>query len=166
MGVLERLRDLATKYQQRAVNAAPEWRVRASEAAEKWEQNAKSTQAEQNYAAGVQQAIENQLRLRGLEPVSAQDFASAVSQAQDVYAYKVSVSGDKWENKFAPYAEEIDRVVPTLPPKTPGAVRENILNRVVPIAEALHQRKIRGVVTRTLGVGAGTPAAPRFPFRR
>jgi len=167
VGVTERLAEIAGKYATNATNAAGYWASRAASEAPKWEQNAKSQQAEQNYAAGVQLAIQNQLRLKGLQEVSAQDFANAVSASQDVYAYKVSTSGAKWQNKFAPYAQTIDRVVPTLAPKIPGQVRENVINRVVPIAEALHQQKIGGVVARTVGLPTPTgPAAPRYPFRR
>ena len=170
VGVSERLGEIAQKYQYNAVNAAPVWSARASSEAEKWEQNAKSAQAEQNYATAMEYVIQNQLRLKGLQGVSAQDFASAVSGAQDVYAYKVSVSGNKWQEKFSPYAQVIDRVVATLPPKVPGQVRENIMNRVVPIAEALHQQKISGVVARTMGLptptGPGAGYTPRYPFRR
>ena len=168
-GVFERLGEIATKYATNAVNAAPTWASRAAAEAEKWEQNAKSQQAEANYAAGVQLAVQNQLRLKGLQNVTAQDFANAVSGAQDVYAYKVSISGTKWQNRFAPFAQTIDRVVATLPPKVPGQVRENVINRVVPIAEALHQQKMGGVVARTVGLPTPTgptPPAPRYPFRR
>ncbi len=165
MGVLERLGEIATKYAQRAVNAAPEWARNAAQNADKWERNAKSADAERNYATGVQLAAQNQLRLRGLQNVSAQDFSAAVSGAQDVYAYKVSIASPKWQTKFEPYAQELDRVVPTLPARTPGNPRENVINRVVPIAEALHAKKVGGAVTRALGPTA-TPTAPRYPFGR
>jgi len=167
VGVTERLGEIAGKYAQNAVNAAGTWASRAASEAPKWEQNAKSQQAEQNYAAGVQLAIQNQLRLKGLQNVTAQDFANAVSASQDVYAYKVSTSGNKWMQRFEPYAQTIDRVASSLPPKVPGQVRENVINRVVPIAEALHQQKMGGVVARTVGLPTPTgPAAPRYPFRR
>ena len=167
VGVTERLAEIAGKYATNAVNAAGTWASRAAAEAPKWEQNAKSQQAEQNYAAGVQLAIQNQLRLKGLQNVTAQDFANAVSASQDVYAYKVSTSGNKWAQRFEPYAQTIDRVVSTLAPKIPGQVRENVMNRVVPIAEALHQQKMGGVVARTVGLPTPTgPTAPRYPFRR
>ena len=166
-GVSERLGEIAGKYASNAVNAAPVWRARAAAEAPKWEQNAKSQQAEANYAAGVQLAAQNQLRLKGLQNVTANDFANAVAGSQDVYAYKVSVSGGKWQNRFAPYAETIDRTVATLPAKMPGQVRENIMNRVVPIAEALHNQRMGGVAARTVGMPTPmAPTAPRYPFRR
>ena len=165
MGVLERLGEIATKYANRAVSAAPEWARNAAQAAEKWERNAKSADAERNYATGVQYAAQNQLRLRGLQSVSAADWSGAVSGSQDVYAYKVSVASPKWQSKFEPYAAELDRIVPTLPARIPGQPRENVMNRVVPIAEALHAKKVGGAVTRALGPTA-TPAAPRYPFGR
>jgi len=164
MGVLERLGELATKYSQRAVSEAPEWYRNAAQAADKWERNAKSAEAERAYAQGVELAVRNQLRLRGLQGVSAADFSSAVSGAQDVYAYKVSVAGSKWQAKFEPYASEIDRIVPSLPAKVPGDVRGNIERRVVPIAEALHAKKVGGAVGRVLGPSP-TPAV-RSPFGR
>jgi len=165
MGVLERIGEIAGKYAQNAVNAAPEWARNAAQNADKWERNAKSAEAERNYATGVQLAAQNQMRLKGLQNVTAQDFGSAVSQSQDVYAYKVSGSGAKWQNKFEPYASELDRVVPSLPAKTPGQPRENVINRVVPIAEALHAKKMGGVTGRVLGPSSA-PTGTRYPFRR
>ena len=168
VGVTERLAEIAAKYATNATNAAPVWRARTTAEAEKWEANAKSQQAESNYATAMEYVIQNQLRLKGLQNVSATDFANAVAGAQDVYAYKVSTAGGKWQERFTPYAQTIDRVVSTLPPKIPGQVRENVMNRVVPIAEALHQQKMGGVVARSVGLPtptAPTPA-PRFPFRR
>ena len=165
MAVLERLGELANKWASRAASAAPEWSRNAAQAADKWERNAKSAQAEQNYATGVQLAAQNQLRLRGLQHVSSQDFSTAVSGAQDVYAYKVGASVQKWQTKFQPYAEELDRIIPTLPAKTPGQPKENVINRVVPIAEALHDKKIGGAVGRVLGP-TPTGTTPRYPFRR
>ncbi len=167
-GVAERLGEIAAKYATNATNAAGLWASRAASEAPKWETNAKSQQAEANYAAGVQLAVQNQLRLKGLQNVTAQDFANAVTASQDVYAYKVSVSGGKWQERFEPYAHTIDRVLATLPAKVPGQVRENIMNRVVPIAEALHNQKMQGVAAATVGLPTPTrPApAPRYPFRR
>lgn len=165
MGVLERLGEIAGKYAQNAVNAAPEWARNAAQNAEKWERNAKSADAERNYQTGVQLAAQNQLRLKGLQRVSAAEFSSAVSGAQDVYAYKVSGSGSKWQSRFEPYASELDRIVPSLPAKTPGQPRENVINRVVPIAEALHAKKVGGIAGRVLGPTT-SPTGTRYPFRR
>jgi len=165
MGVLERLGEIAGKYATNAVNAAPEWARNAAQAAEKWDRNSKSADAERNYQTGVELAARNQLRLKGLQRVSAADFSSAVSGAQDVYAYKVSGAGGKWQSRFEPYASELDRIVPSLPAKTPGQPRENVMNRVVPIAEALHAKKVGGAVGRVLGPSS-TPAGTRYPFRR
>jgi len=165
MGVLERLGEIAAKYATNAMNAASEWARNAAQAADKWDRNSKSADAERNYATGVQYAAQNQLRLRGLQNVSAADWSAAVSGSQDVYAYKVSIASPKWQQKFEPYAQELDRIVPTLPSRIPGSPRENVMNRVVPIAEALHAKKVGGAVTRALGPTA-TPTAPRYPFGR
>lgn len=154
------------KYGTNAPAAASIWQQAAVSKADVWERQAKSPEAERNYAAGVQFAVQNQLRLKGLQKVTAQDYAAGVSQSVNVYQQKTAASAGKWAARFAPYAEVINRIVPSLPAKVPGDPRTNVMNRVVPIAEALHQTKIRGAVTGVtpspLGGGARGGARPIF----
>jgi len=145
------------------------WATKAAQAASEWEQRAKSPDAEQNYAEGVQRAVQYQLRLKGLQDVSASEWASAVQGSGSVYQQKTSMAVNKWAQKFAPYAQIIDRVVSTLPPKVPGQGVQNWLNRGAPIVEALQSAKLQGTMTsrpapmtRTPTVGGGITS----PFMR
>jgi len=71
------------------------------------------------------------------------------------YQSKTANAGGKWANRFAPYAQTIDRVVATLPPKSTD-VTQNVMQRVAPIATALRQQKTGVVKTAPIA-----PAAPR-----
>jgi len=99
------------------------------------------------------------LRLKGLTPVTAADYSAGVSAAVDIYRTKTAAKAGKWGVKFTPFAEFINRIVPTLAAKIPGQVRQNVLNRVVPIAEGLHQLKIRGVASPVAPVASPVTVA-------
>ncbi|RLI91998.1 MAG: hypothetical protein DRO95_03155, partial [Candidatus Altiarchaeales archaeon] len=170
------LNAAAQKYAQVTPAAAPRWQQRATAAAQVWEQNAKSPQAEQYWAQRVMEAAQNQARLRGLQNVTASHYAQGVQAGTQAYQQKVSqVGATKWQQKFAPYANVIDSVVSSLPPKTTD-VTQNVMNRVVPIAQALRQAKVGGVAatgpapapgfTPGVGFGPGLGTTPTSPFRR
>jgi len=145
------------KYATVTPQMANVWQQRATAAAQKWEANAKSPQTEQYWAQRVVEAAQNQARLRGLQNVTAADYSAGIQAGVQAYQNKVStIAPQKWMNKFAPYAQIIDQVVATLPPKTTD-VATNVMNRVVPIATALRQAKLQGISARA---GIGTPAPP------
>jgi len=123
---------------------ANKWERRTAQAAPVWEANAKSAEAEQAYAKGVQMAAQNQLRLKGLQSVTAASFSSAVSGRSGAYREKTAARAGKWASKFSPYLDTIKSIVPSLPARVPGDVSGNIDRRVKPIAQALHQQKVGG----------------------
>ena len=147
----------AQKYAQNTPASANFWAQAAQSKANEWEAKAKSQEAEQNYAQAMQFVVQNQLRLKGLQNVTATDYAQGVANSMNVFQTKTANASGKWQNRFAPFASIIDRVVDTLPPRTPGNPDANIDNRVKPIARALHEAKVRGVT--------GGYAAPA-PMRR
>jgi len=148
------LASAAQKYATVTPQMANVWQARAQAAAQEWEQKAKSPETEAYWQQRVIEAAQNQARLKGLMQVSAADYAAGVAAGAEAYRSKVStVAPQRWQQKFAPYAEVIDRVVATLPAKTTD-VAQNVMNRVVPIATALRQAKVQGAVTRVFG---GTP---------
>jgi len=139
--------DLNLAAQSYATNtpaSAGKWATKAAQNANKWEQNAKSPQAEQAYAEGVQLAVQNQLRAKGLANVSASEWAAGIQQGQQAFAQKTSQKSGKWATNFAPSAAIIDRIVPSLPPRVPGQPVQNWVNRGGPIATALNQAKLAG----------------------
>jgi len=157
------LNEAMQKYAQNTPAAAQRWANRATARAQIWEANAKSQQAEANYATAMQYVIQNQLRLRGLQNVTAADYSQGVQNSIQVYQQKTSMAGMKWQQRFAPYANIINNLLPTLPPKVPGQPRQNWLNRGAPIAEALHQAKLAGVARVPVAPAAPAPAAPATP---
>jgi len=175
--------DVAAAQGRYAVNApaaAEYWASRAEAQAGKWEREAKSPASETRFRQALEVVIANQLRLKGLMPVTAADYASGVRGSVDIYRTKTAAKAPKWGARFAPFAEWLNRTVPTLAAKIPGQIRTNVMNRVVPIAEGLHALKIRGVASPvapvasplggggspTYGGGVTTPTAPtaRTPF--
>jgi len=121
------------------------WEGRTTAAASIWEERAKSREAEENYATGVERAVRLGLRLKGLDPITARNFADAVRGMGRIWSEKAAARRSKWEMKFKPYLEEIKRIVPTLAPRVPGEPRTNVINRVAPIAEGLAALKEAGV---------------------
>lgn len=163
------IQSAAQKYATVTPAMAGVWQQRAMQNAEKWEQNAKSPQAEQFWAQRVVEAAQNQARLRGLQRVTAQDYAQGIQVGAQVYEQKVStVAPQRWAQRFEPYANVIDNVVTRLPPKTTD-VAQNVINRVIPIATALREAKLRGAMGAPAPMRAPAPApgfGARLPFRR
>jgi len=150
--------EAAQYYAQGTSANVNKWVNRTASKAQEWETKAKSPEAEQNYAAGVQFAVQNQLRLKGLQSVSGSEWAGAVQSSGGVYQQKTGMAVNKWASRFAPYAQVIDQVVSSLPPRVPGNAQQNVINRVVPIAEALQRAKLQGVMTSR--PAPMTPTAP------
>ena len=160
------LQQASAKYQSGTAAAVQKWQQNTAGAANLWEQNAKSAQAEQNYATGVQFAAQNQLRLKGLQNVSATDFQQAVSASGSVYQQKTAANVNKWAQRFSPYADVINSIVPSLPAKVPGDAATNVANRVTPIAVGLQQAKLGTTATRQVSGGSsGTSYGGRPGFR-
>ena len=150
--------EAAQYYAQGTAANVNKWVSRTSSAASNWEAKAKSPEAEQNYAAGVQFAVQNQLRLKGLQNVGASEWSGAVQGSGSVYQTKTSMSVNKWANRFSPYASVIDQVKTTLPARVPGNAAQNVINRVVPIAEALQRAKLQGIASsRPVPMSAPAP---------
>ena len=156
----------ANKYATVTPQMVNVWQQRAQAAAQEWENKAKSPETENYWAQRVIEAAQNQARLKGLMNVSATDYSAGIAAGTEAYRSKVStIAPQRWQQKFAPYAEVIDRVVATLPAKTTDVV-QNVMNRVAPIAQALRQAKIQGVTQRVLGPTPAPTAHVRTPFMR
>lgn len=100
-----------------------------------WAGPAGSDQAEQNYAAGVQNAITTKRRQTKVRQVSNTDWqAAAVKKGAPIIGERIRGSLDKWANNWGPMYDSVSSKVNTLPPKTTD-FRANINNRLVPIVE-------------------------------
>ena len=138
------IQEAQAAYQQGTSQRAQRWEQRAAAAAGTWESNAKSAQAEQAYAQGVQLAASQQLRLKGLQPVSAAEFSAAVRGKAGTYQQETARKAGKYAARFAPYLDLLRTIVPALPPRVPGDVAGNIQRRVGGVALPLHQAKMGG----------------------
>ena len=150
------IQEAQAAYQQGTSQRAQKWEQRTAAAAGQWESNAKSAAAEQAYAQGVQLAVSNQLRLKGLQPVTAAEFSSAVRGKSGLYQQETARKAGKYAARFAPYLDLLRTIVPSLPPKVPGDVAGNIQRRVGGVAIPLHQAKMGGAGS----AGYTTPTAP------
>jgi len=102
---------------------------------------ATSDTAQKAYVEGVTDPVSQKLRLVRLKELSDADLNRAMEEKGRVaYPTGVELAKDKYARHFEPFAREIDAVVPKLKPKTRDA-RTNVLNRVVPIAVALQNKK-------------------------
>ena len=146
------LNSAVQKYGENTPASAQRWVAGATRNADKFIRNATSSEAESNYRIGVERSVANQSRLKGLQGVTAQDYATGVTNSAAIYQQKTAGAAGKWANKFQPYANVIDNVVGSLPAKISGDIVGNINRRVAPIAVALNEAKMRGVSSRALGV--------------
>jgi hypothetical protein len=101
-----------------------------------WQGPASSPESEANYAMGVQQAIADGRRIRGITAVSNQQWRdAAVSKGAAVIGQRVLDSLAKYRVNFAPILQAQNNAAAALPPRTASA-RQNVTNRLLPIIEA------------------------------
>lgn len=102
---------------------------------------ATSDAAQAAYVAGVTDPVSQKLRLVKLKKLSDADLDRAMdSKGRVAYPAGIEAGKPKWSTEFTPYASEIDRLVPALPPRTRDAA-SNVTARVTPIAVGLQNKK-------------------------
>ena len=105
---------------------------------------AKSEAAESAYQSAMQQVLSNRQRQKGLRDVTDADIKAGVQAVgASGYSSQASAKSAKAARKFEPYRAELQAAVDGLPPRTADAT-QNIMNRVVPIATRLQNRKRQG----------------------
>ena len=101
----------------------------------------KSIAAEQNYVQGIQDAISNNRRVKGLQKTSTADWKS---KASTLGATRIgpgmSANTAKYERGMGEVISVLQGI--TLPPRTADPIA-NVQNRVIPIVTALHELKNR-----------------------
>ena len=107
-----------------------------------WQTPASSEEAETNYGAGVQEAVSNRTRQKGIQNVSNADWQRNASTigAERIGRGMANASG-KQAAKWAPYRSFLEGV--SLPAKSRNAT-ENIQNRSIPIAQGMQDLKRGG----------------------
>jgi len=101
-----------------------------------WQTNAASEQAEQNFAAGVQQAIANKSRQKGIQGVSNQQWreAARVKGANSI-GQGIQMGLQRYEQNFAPVLGAMQAAAKALPPRTTDPIA-NVTARVIPVVQA------------------------------
>lgn len=116
------------EYEEGVRNPRADWQERTSAAAQSWQQGIQAAIQNNRFQAGV--------RLAGNEKWQRRSVELGPSR----WAQGIQVSGQAYEDGFAPYRTVIERV--QLPPRGPKGSPQNI-RRVEAIATALHNEKMR-----------------------
>lgn len=131
--------------------ALNEYRSKASAAGEKLVRKyiarndklvrATSDSAQKNYVAAMTDPKVLQRRVAKLKKLTEADLNAAMqAKGASAYATGVNAGADKWGKGVEPYFSEIERVIANLPARGRTA-RENVMNRTLPLAEALQKKK-------------------------
>ena len=101
-----------------------------------WQTAAMSPQSELNYAEGVQKAVQNGSRVKGIQAVSNQQWRTASEQkGGPIIGQRVAGSIQKYEQNFGPILTAMNNAADNLPARTTSP-SQNIANRMVPVVQA------------------------------
>jgi len=102
-----------------------------------------SDAAQANYEAAMRDKAVLERRQAKLKKVSESDLNEAMrTKGATRYAEGTAASADKALTNVEPYLDEIDRIVTTMKPRTRDP-RQNVMERVVPLAVGLRAKKDR-----------------------
>jgi len=102
---------------------------------------ATSPEADKAYREALADEMTPSLRLLRLKELTEEDLNIAMREkGRAAYPRGVELAKDKYAKRFEPYAREIDTILPKLAPKTRD-VRTNVMERVIPIAVGLRNKK-------------------------
>ena len=102
---------------------------------------ATSDAAQKAYIAGVTDPTSQKLRLTRLKELTDADLNAAMeAKGRVAHPAGVDAAETKYTSHVDPYMKEIDTIVPKLKPKTRDA-RTNVMERVIPIAVGLQNKK-------------------------
>jgi predicted alpha-1,6-mannanase (GH76 family) len=110
----------------------------------KWAEAAGSDQAEQNYAARMQQVISQKLRQAGVRRVGDETWrTAAIQKGAPVIAQRLQQALPKWQQNFGTVYQAVVQTVQALPPRTIDPFT-NIDQRLRPVVEAAVKNRVRG----------------------
>lgn len=102
-----------------------------------------SDDAQKNFEAAMKDPGVLKRRQTKLKKLSESDLDEAMrTKGAARYAEGTAASADKALDNVTPYLDEIDSIVAKLPARTRDA-RANVMNRVVPLAVGLREKKER-----------------------
>lgn len=126
-----------TNYEKSASTVPEKYRSGIQDA--DWHTNASSNASEELYAQKIREAISRKARQRGISKVSNEDWKQrALDKGASQIGSAMAKSGGKWARAFQPYQEVLKSV--SLPDRVADPVA-NVQNRVIPIVEALYNKK-------------------------
>ena len=97
--------------------------------------------AQKAYVDGVTDPVSQRLRLARLKELTDADLNTAMeTKGRVAHPAGVDAAVEKYSRHVDPYFKEIDVIVPKLKPKTRDA-RTNVMERVIPIAVGLQNKK-------------------------
>jgi len=129
--------DIGSKYERRASTAGPEYSegvARSSD--EEWA--AATSDAEDTWSQGVQEAAQNGAFQRGVQNTNKSWQQRASDVGANRYQQGVQASVEEYEAGFAPYRDLISNT--SLPPRGPRGDPGNY-DRVRQMGQALHDRR-------------------------
>jgi len=155
--VVERLRQLAQKWQTNAEVAQPTYIQVATrpDVGQIWQQNAAA--AAGTYNAAMEEVIRENRWGNRMATIDPRIYTEGIRAKGDRRVSGIRIAAGKWEANFRPIAEAIDRVRPTLPPRGPKMSDANI-NRWLTIIRAIHEAALA-----RRGIAAPPAPAPAVP---
>jgi len=127
------------KYREGTARAAREW-FDAFLATTGIAEAAKSDKAQQRFEAKMSDPAILKKRQKRLAELTDEDFKAPVRAAgAAVYSTATAAKAGKARKRVAPFLAEIARIVETLEEKTDDP-RQNVINRVIPIAVGLWKK--------------------------
>lgn len=138
-----RVTDAATaarKFVQRGQAAGADYAEGVRGAGDEWQRQ--TVAAEENYNAGVQQAITRGAFARGVQDAGAQRYQQKASTiGAQRFPQGIAAAGPDWSEGTRPYLDTIAAL--SLPPRRPKGDPGNYA-RVAAVGEALRRRKVGG----------------------
>jgi len=153
--LVDRLRDLAQKWTQRASAAQTEYvsEVSRPDTWQRWQQNAAA--AAQTYNQAMQQVINENRWGNVMSAIDPRVYGEMVRAKADRRVQGIQIATNRWQAGFQPIAEAIDRVRATLPPRGPKMSDANI-QRFLAVIRAIHEA---ARARRGMRAAAGGPVA-------
>lgn len=154
--LMERLRDLAGKWVQRAQAAQADYvrEVSRPDVWQAWQQGAAA--AASTYNAAMQEVINTNRWGTVMSRMDPRVYGENVRAKADRRVQGIQVGAPRWAANIQPIFEAIDRVRPTLPPRGPRMSDANI-QRFITTITAIHDAAMR-----RKGAVAGSVVAPVY----
>lgn len=101
-----------------------------------WQAAAASQQAEANFAAGIQKAIGNKSRQKGVAKVSDEEWRNkTITLGKQRIGEGIRANLDKYKTRFNPVLQAMNNAAASAPPRTVDAMA-NIDNRLKRVVQA------------------------------